>query len=198
MDTDAKTAGGAVKYLTLLVAVILIVNISDAQELAAFKHIPPEASSQNESGQVLLVISADNIKRARILVQQTNGILVAELKKQQANNSYEVIVSFNGLAELIYSFQYETLDGKLQESQSYHLRRYSGQEYEQAIKDKIAELQALKEQLPQLENEIQALRSSDPKSLARQKNVELARAIVLLNKREREVKEAEVRQRKGS
>ncbi|MBX7143563.1 MAG: hypothetical protein K1X79_03855 [Oligoflexia bacterium] len=186
------------RYISALLVgfVIMASPISTyALSQAEFKHEPPERDAIEHPERVILRTPAEGIERIRVLIEAEAGYRAVPMEREGAE--YIANISFEDLAELTYHFQVDASDGPIFESQSYVLRKHSGQEFEQELQQKTAELEKLQAEVLQLVNTVQGLRVADPKALARQKNMELARAVVLLSKRERQVREAEAAIRNG-
>lgn len=166
-----------------------------ALSAAEFEHQAPEQEAIDHPERIMLRTPANGIERVRVLIQAESGYRVVPMER--AGAEFVANVSFEELAELAYHFQVDALDGPVFETKTYVLRKHSGVEFEQEIEQGQRELDKLKAEVLQLENTLQGLRVADPKVLARQKHIELARAVVLLTKRERQVREAEAAVRDG-
>jgi hypothetical protein len=169
---------------------------ADAVPNTFLTHSPPASVDASQTEMVQLIASGSNITRVRALIQSDSGYRIAALEQQ--GDSFVTTVSFNQLAELRYRFQFQLSDGSLHESQNYVIRKLATEAFEGELVQMQRSLEILKSKTAQLQNNVQALRIADPKALAKQRHVEMARAMVLLSKREREVAEAEERLRNGS
>lgn len=187
---------------TLLIfsfAVLVIAARSLSAEVApasVFVHTPPASVDASQTEIVKLEVTGEEISRVRALIQGESGYRIASL--EQNGQSFIASVSFEQLAELRYRFQYQMNDGSLHESQNYVIRKLATDESESELSAMQQSIDGLKSKVAQLQNTVQALRVADPKTLAKQRHVEMARAVVLLSKREREVAEAEQRLRDGT
>ena len=186
------------KQLVLIVLCFLGLFSRPAYAQVNFSHTAPQVSPAKTNGaeSVTLEVRADGIKRMRVLVQIEQGLKVLELENK--GDYFAAELELRDYAELFYSFQYQTLDGALHETELFVVRKHSSNELEDELKLKQAEVAALQQRLAEHENTLQALKAADPKTLAKQRNVEMARAVVLLSRRERQVEEAERKLHQGS
>lgn len=150
----------------------------------AVNHQPPEVVlGENPVFEVV----APGMKRVRMLVVTREGYRAVPMS--QSGNTFQAQISFDDMAILRYQFQLETIDGRKNISKYYSVRQPSGQEVETEILELAKKAEKLKARVTQVENAIHSLRSTDPEVLGRRRKKELAKAYILLGKRERRLDE---------
>ncbi len=167
--------------LMVLLQIIFVAATVQAFDLAQLKHTPPNVELGKE---ILVSIPAQDLKRARVLVGARDGYSVIPM--QQQGEQFKAALNFANLATLMYQFQIETKDGKVLETEYYSIRQPSNKELELLIANLSKEASSLQGKIKQLESSLFALKRVDPKTLGAQKAGEMAKALVLLGKRERE------------
>lgn len=176
-----------IKYLALIgcMALLLHARLLLAFDLQKFEHAPPFSSTT--LGQVSLEIAASDLARARILVAGREGFRVFEMSK--ADSKFQAQIDFADLALLRYHFQLETSDGKLYESAEYEIRQSSDKELEAEYKNLKKESSTLTAKISQLEANLFNLKQVKAQDLAKDKNAELGRALLLVGQKEKELAE---------
>jgi hypothetical protein len=179
-------------FITLAAIMFLAVGSAataqDGESLIA--HVPtPDV--EVDVPQVEVRAKAFGAARMRVLVQEEHGLRVVTMTPQ--DDSFSAVLQFKNLAELRYQFQVQGQDGRLSESKEFVVRKRSGSELEAELAQAAQINTDLRVKITQLENTVQGLRTTDPKVLAKQRNVEMAKVLVLLSQREREVAEAEAK-----
>ncbi|MCB0309791.1 MAG: hypothetical protein KDD42_01070 [Bdellovibrionales bacterium] len=153
-------------------------------DMNSFRHEPPDFKLVGEAGQKLpIVISAQGLKRARILAVSGSGYRAYPMRRR--GDEFFAQIKFEDLALLKYQFQLEDQAANFYESDFYTIRQPSNNEMETmitALKDQELSLRAKRQQL---ENQLFGVKQADPAQLAKRKSQELARALVLLGKKER-------------
>lgn len=182
------------KRCAILIAAVLFFlpfGVAAAQEAEAdFVHVP-SADVELDVSQIEVRAKALGAARMRVFVQEEHGLRVVAMTPQE--ESFSAILQFKNLAELRYQFQVQGQDGRLSESKEFVVRKRSGVELESELAQAAQANTDLRIKIAQLENTVQGLRTTDPKVLAKQRNVEMAKVLVLLSQREREVAEAEAK-----
>lgn len=172
-----------------LVALIMVCSgVAQAFDLRDFKHTPPvlkgEASLDKE---IQISIPANGLRRARLFVAQPSGYVVTPMNA--AGPEFVAPLKFGKLAVIKYQFQIEASDGLIYETEFYTIRQPSSSDQEKRISALTTELESLNAKIHQLESSISGLKIADPRVLGKRKGQELAKALLLLSKKEREYAE---------
>jgi len=133
-------------------------------------------------------IKAPGAAKARVLISTLNGYKVIPM--QQRGKEFQANIRFEELALLNYQFQLEGKDGSLFQSEYFSVRQPASQEFEAKLRELTIALERLSAKKRQVENSLYALKSLKPAELAKRKGQEMARALVALSQREREVSQA--------
>lgn len=178
------------QVLSLLAALLCAASLN-ALHAQSFNHTPPFSSTTNSK--VALNIPSADLKRARVLVAARSGYRILEMTRN--GTQFEAGVDFADLSLLRYRFQYETLQGKIFESQQYEIRQSSDAQLESAYKDLKKESATLKAKITQSESKLFNIRKVKAEDLAQNKNSELAQALLLVGQKEKELAELKEQRR---
>lgn len=169
--------------LSIIAAIVFFSSPALASDLWRVAHQPPEVT--NPKLGVELVIPASGLKRARVLVVQQEGYRLVEMKR--ASDTFRADVSFDQLATLKYQFQAESNQGQFFESDYFSVRQPSSTRLEGRVLELAAKHQANVAKSEQLQKVLEGIEHTDPKLLAKRRNEELGRALVLLGQKERQL-----------
>lgn len=155
-----------------------------AFDMNTIRHTPPRVEAGDEFPRLLFQLDAPGIRRVRALVVREYGYQTVPLI--QAGSHFEVRIDFEDQAELSYQFQLETDAGEFIESDSYSVRLPADRETEAAISGLQKQMEARRAQLVMLNRRVEVTRSTDPATLERQRERDMAKYLVILGQRERE------------
>ena len=159
-----------------------------AFDIETLGHVPPKVQAGDDfSAPLRLTIPGHEIKKARVLLATPTGYRAIPMIK--AARTYEAEVFFGDFAVVSYLFQVETISGQVHESKRYSIRQPADAELEGKISALRTQYRTINARRKQLENAIHNLKNADPQALGRRKDQELARALVILGKRERVLNE---------
>ena len=148
-------------------------------------HIPPQ--TLNVKAGVDLSIPASGLKRARVLQVTQGGYRVFEMTRE--SDVFRAVVNFDNLAALRYQFQAETNQGEYLESPYFTVSQPADTDLEARALQLAAEVQQYQAKSTQLKTVLAGVQETSPETLAKRRNEELARALVLLGQKQRELSE---------
>ncbi len=164
---------------------LFLASICTALDAKQLGHIPPGPFSVVPKEGIELQLPARDYKRARVLVASMSGYKVVEMAR--AGDLFSAKVQFQDLAILKYQFQIETVGGNFDESEYFTINQPAGADTEKDLLSLTSDLEQLRAKQSQLENAVFGLKQTDPETLAKRKNQELARALLILTQKEREL-----------
>ncbi|MCB9029528.1 MAG: hypothetical protein H6619_00620 [Deltaproteobacteria bacterium] len=167
------------KYYALIAQLLFAVNVL-AFDKTSFFHIPPEFV---DSQKIELSISAEGIKRARVLLSDSAGILPIEMAIQEDSNELTAKFDPSDLALIKYQFQIQADDNTLFESPYYYIRRPAADSLEAELSAYNKEYDLVNKKIRQVKNAIYNLQEGN---LVTRKSQELGRAVLMLRDAEKE------------
>ncbi|MDZ4786509.1 MAG: hypothetical protein SGJ02_10590 [bacterium] len=171
----------------IFVLIVLLFALNAASDDTIVHNVPEYSFGQD----LVLKISAESIRRARVLISDENGVKLKDLER--VGESFEVGVNFTSLALLKYGFQVEFEDGEIQETPYYYIRQPSSVELESNLRELNDSLSYTQSRIKQVENGLSNLNGSEETAFKKQKSEELGKALLILRKKEKEKQDLEAR-----
>lgn len=163
---------------------ILVACDVHAIDRATFKFSAPVLSQELQSD---LLIDAEGVAAARVLIPTANGVRVVEL--EHANDKFKKTIKLLPGDRSVFQFQIKPTSGPVFETEYFEFKNESGADAQAELLAQEKEQQEKLADIARVEQNLAALKNSDPANLAKNKNQDMARALLLLSKKERELKD---------
>lgn len=155
-----------------------------AAQQVVFKHVPPQ-TEQIEASPLKLSLDNPELLKARVLVARQNGYQAIEMTR--TDSGFVAELDFGTLAIFKYQFQVQTQDERYLESPVYKVRQSSSKSLEENIEKLKGQLEQVSANKTQLERSLFALKQADEDSLRIKAKQDLAKALLELGDKEREL-----------
>lgn len=179
-------------FLFVLSVTFFAVPLVRAEEAVRIVHTPPPATEDRE---VVLSVATKGLTRARALILRNDGIEPVAMTRGQ--DAFTARIPFGTGASIRYMIQAQSEVGELVTTEEFVVARPAPN----GIADGGAlnldkELAIADAKVRQLENAIFSLKNADPEDLRKRKSRELAKSLVTLSQKERDLTTAREEGRK--
>lgn len=171
------------KVATFVIYVQIFASAAFALSPYDIHHTPPRADRLK--GAIPLSIDATNLTKARIFVSGPNGYTIHPMEREGG----KFVAKFFGkdLDGRTYQFQVQGESGETVESTAYSLASDGARSDSQRIEDLKKELSNIITEENSVTSKLATLENVSVNELAQRRDEELAQALIILGKKEREL-----------